>query len=135
MGKRSTARRLAMQCMYQYEIKGGPVEDIIVDTITSEEYIEETKELAMNLVKVSFDNIDSSDDYIKKNVIDWSFDRMAPVDKSILRLAIAEMVNTETPNSVVIDEAVSLAKKYSTDDSIGFVNGVLGKINKILSKE
>lgn len=124
-----------MQCVYQYDMKGGPFEDIIIDTINAGEYIDETKKLAVDLAKTAFENINTSDEYIKNNLIDWSFDRMAAVDKSILRLAIAEMIKTDTPNSIVIDEAVFLAKKYSTDDSIGFVNGMLGKINKILMQE
>ena len=69
------------------------------------------------------------DNLIKKHAKGWDFDRLVKVDKDILRIAISELLYVEqVPHKVVVDEAVELAKKYSTEDSSAFVNGLLAKI-------
>lgn len=69
------------------------------------------------------------DGYIKEYAIGWDFSRLVKMDKDILRIAIAELLYVkDAPNKVVIDEALELAKKYSTDDSASFINGILAKI-------
>ena len=66
---------------------------------------------------------------IKKYSTGWDFDRLVKMDKDILRIAISELVYIkEAPMKVIVDEAVELAKKYSTDDSSSFINGVLAKV-------
>jgi len=72
------------------------------------------------------------DGYIKEYAIGWDFSRLVKIDKDILRIAIAEMLFVdETPAKVVIDEAIELAKKYSTEDSASFINGILAKIVEV----
>lgn len=69
------------------------------------------------------------DEQIKEYAIGWDFDRLVKIDKDIMRIAIAElMFIEEVPHKVVVDEAVELAKKYSTEDSSSFINGVLAKV-------
>ena len=69
------------------------------------------------------------DGYIKEYAIGWDFSRLVKIDKDLLRIAIAELLYIkDTPAKVVIDEAIELAKKYSTDDSASFINGILAKI-------
>ncbi|HCY35624.1 MAG: transcription antitermination factor NusB [Candidatus Margulisiibacteriota bacterium] len=128
MGKRNTARRLAMQCLYQLEIKQNNFDEILNDTIISANYIEATKDFALILTKGTYENLGSVDEIIKNKSKDWSFDRIAKIDKSILRVAIHEMINMDTPVSVVINEAIEMAKKYSTEESVKFINGILGNI-------
>ena len=69
------------------------------------------------------------DKIIKEHVQGWDFDRLVKMDKDILRIALSELLYIkETPMKVIVDEAVELAKKYSTDDSASFVNGILAKV-------
>ena len=129
MGKRSTARRLAMQVIYQ--LKVGPNNDvdfILENTQENESFLDETIDFTRELVDGVRANQEKIDQIIKEKAIGWSLDRITNVDKSILRLAIYEIDELKTPPSVAINEAVNLAKKFSTEDSSKFVNGILGKL-------
>lgn len=128
MGKRSTARRLAMQVMYQYDIQKTDYEQIVAYTIEDANYIQDTKIFARQLSDITFTNLEQIDALIVKKSRDWSFDRLAKIDKSILRVALSEMKTAETPLSVIINEAIEMARKYSGDDSVKFINGILGNI-------
>jgi N utilization substance protein B len=74
------------------------------------------------------------DELIVKHAENWRLERLAAIDRAILRLAIYEMRSTTTPAKVVINEAVDLAKKFSTDDAGGFVNGILDAYRKSLKE-
>lgn len=127
MGKRSTSRRLAMQVLYQLEINPhAEAAEIIEHTMSNGTFPEETKEFTTALVEGVWQKKTEIDDIIAKRSIGWSLDRINRVDRSILRLSIYELNNSDTPTSVIINEAVNLAKKYGTDDSSKFVNGILG---------
>ena len=90
---------------------------------------QEVKEFAMKIALAYKNNNDEIDELIKKYAIGWDFDRLVKMDKDILRIAIAELLYIkEAPMKVVVDEAVELAKKYSTDDSAPFINGILAKV-------
>ena len=73
------------------------------------------------------------DELISKHAENWRLERLAAIDRAILRLAIHEMRATDTPAKVVINEAVDLAKKYSSDDAGGFVNGILDAYRKTMA--
>ncbi|MFH1683634.1 MAG: transcription antitermination factor NusB [Candidatus Margulisiibacteriota bacterium] len=126
MGKRSTSRRLAMQAVYQAEISGIEIEDALKNISESEKFIQETLDFAEVLAKATWEAREEIDKVIEGLAVDWSLDRIGKVDRSILRLAIQELNMKETPTSVVINEAVELAKKYSGDESAKFINGILG---------
>lgn len=86
---------------------------------------------AREIVDGVTDHQDEIDELISSYAQGWTIERMPNVDRAILRLASWEMLyNTEVPPAVAIDEAIELAKEYSTDDSARFVNGVLGKISQ-----
>jgi len=90
---------------------------------------ENVKEYAGKIVSEYQKNNKEIDELIKKYSKGWDFDRLVRMDKDILRVAISELLYVkETPMKVIVDEAVELAKKYSTDDSASFVNGILAKI-------
>jgi N utilization substance protein B len=126
MGKRSTSRRLAMQALYQAEVSRVPIEEALQSILESEDFVPETKEFARKLALNSWKKREESDQIIARLAIDWSLERLSKVDHSILRLALSEINSGETPASVVIDEAVELAKKYSTKEAAKFINGILG---------
>ena len=126
MGKRSTGRRLAMQALYQAEISGLSIPDA-VDNISEDENITpDAIEFAKKLGQAAWDSREKSDTTITNLAIDWSLDRISRVDRSILWLALTELDLKESPTSVVINEALELAKKYSSSEAAKFINGILG---------
>jgi len=94
--------------------------------------LEENSDVKEYIIKIanSFkEHKDEIDEQIKKYALGWDINRLVKMDKDILRIAICELLYVqEAPLKVIIDEAVELAKKYSTDDSASFVNGILGKV-------
>jgi len=89
----------------------------------------EVKDFAVKIAQTYRDNNEKIDQTIKDYAKGWDFDRLVKMDKDILRIAISELLFIkEAPMKVVVDEAVELAKKYSTEDSASFVNGILAKV-------
>jgi N utilization substance protein B len=89
----------------------------------------EVKDFAIKIAQTYRDNNEKIDNTIKDYAKGWDFDRLVKMDKDILRIAISELLFIkEAPMKVVVDEAVELAKKYSTEDSASFVNGILAKV-------
>ena len=89
----------------------------------------DVKEYIVKIANTYKENRDSIDEQIKKFAFGWDINRLVKMDKDILRIAICELVFIkDAPLKVIIDEAVELAKKYSTEDSASFVNGILGKV-------
>lgn len=126
MGKRSTSRRLAMQALYQADLSNIEIETAFNNLLEGEKYIDETVGFARDLSRESWAQRTRNDETITSLAIDWPLERIGKVDRAILRLALAELRLRETPSSVVINEAVELAKKYSGGEAAKFVNGILG---------
>ncbi|MFC7927606.1 transcription antitermination factor NusB [Microbacterium laevaniformans] len=132
MSARSKARKRALDILFQSDVRG----DELAVTLAAEakraanEPAREASWLyAREIVDGVIDNRDDIDEQIVAHARDWKIERMPAVDRAILRLAVWElMFNDEVPAAVVIDEAVELAKEFSTDDSGSFVHGVLGRI-------
>ncbi|OGC04516.1 transcription antitermination factor NusB [candidate division WOR-1 bacterium RIFCSPLOWO2_02_FULL_46_20] len=126
MGKRNTSRRLAMQALYQADMAGEDIETALDNIAQSDEFIEETISFAKKLARGAWQDRNELDKSIAGLSVDWPLDRIGKVDRSILRLAIQELRMKETPVSVVINEAVEIAKKYSGAEAAKFINGILG---------
>jgi len=126
MGKRSTSRRLAMQAIYQAEVSGNSIEEALDNVLEGEKFIAETKKFSKDLAAAAWEDREQSDKIIESLAIDWPLERIGKVDRAILRLALHELKSGETPLSVVINEAVELAKKYSSEEAAKFINGILG---------
>ena len=93
------------------------------------EVSEEDRKFISNRVDAIAEKIDEIDEAINKAAVKWTTDRMSKVDLTILRLAYYEMkIDEDIPEKVAVDQAIELAKKYGTDDSPSFVNGVLAKL-------
>lgn len=89
----------------------------------------EGREYADELVRGVYESLDKVDERIRQASTNWRIERMARVDRNLLRMAAYELLNCETvPRAVIIDEAVELAKLFGTEDSSSFVNGVLDRI-------
>lgn len=126
MGKRSTSRRLAMQALFEAEHSTKDIHTSLENVFSHEDYLDETKTFAKELACGVFSKKSEIDALIVKYSIDWSLERMGGVDRNILRLSIYEIREGKTPLQVVINEAVELAKKYSSNEAAKFINGILG---------
>ena len=102
---------------------------IEIAEMTTLEENSDVKEYIVKIVSSFKENKDNIDNQIKKYALGWDINRLVKMDKDILRIAICELLYVKAaPLKVIIDEAVELAKKYSTEDSASFVNGILGKV-------
>lgn len=132
MGKRRTARILAISILYQREIR--PIElleDLIYYTLMMDEYEVSVVHFAQKLVRGVEENSEDIDNVIARHADNWSVSRMATMDRNIMRMAIFEIKYLDDiPPNVSINEAVEIAKNYSTEKSGEFVNGVLDRISR-----
>jgi N utilization substance protein B len=128
-GSRRQGREAALQVLYLKDL-GKKAMDAVPEAVWSDEPLTpKIKEFAQRLVEGVLSEQSALDPLIKKYTENWEMDRMAAIDRSILRLAAYELLHEmETPINVIINEAVEIAKKYSTGDSSKFVNGILDKI-------
>ena len=125
-----------MQVLFLWDIRKQPIEDAIAsfyDTLSSEEDQPEPTapdEFMEALVRGASANAPQIDRQITEKSAHWRLERMPGVDRNILRLAIHEMSDLGTPAPVVIDEALELARQFSGDESVAFINGVLDAVNR-----
>ncbi|MDA1353185.1 MAG: transcription antitermination factor NusB [bacterium] len=127
MGARATGRKLAMQALYQTDLRGGDITEVIQVFLTDSQYATETVAWATELADGAWAYRETADQLIRDFAANWDLDRINPVDRNIMRLALFEIDKMDTPNSVVLNEAIEISKKYSTDESPKFINGILGK--------
>ena len=133
MDRRTRARELAIQGLYQLDVQGPDVFEFLGEFFIETEADDFIRSLASDWTKGTWENLGDCDELINASTIKWQFSRLSPVDKSILRLAVYQLkLCREIPPKVVINEAIELAKKFSTDKSPGFVNGVLDAVLKKL---
>lgn len=129
MDRRTRARELAMQGLYQLDVQGSDVLDFLGEFFAESDADDNIAKQAMEWTRGTWENLPRCDELIIASTIKWQFARLSPVDKSILRLAAYQLTCCgEIPPKVVINEAIELAKKFSTDKSPGFVNGVLDAV-------
>ena len=129
--RRTRARELAIQGLYQLDVQGPDLLEHLGRFFAETEGDDFVLKLASDWTKGTWENLALCDRIIEESTIKWQFKRLAPVDKSILRLAVYQLkFCPDIPPKVVINEAIELAKKYSTDKSSGFVNGVLDAVLK-----
>lgn len=126
-----------MQTLYELDMIGGDINKKI-ETVKGGLGINNSgKEFYEVLVRGSRDNIDEIDKLIEEFSENWSIGRMAVVDRNILRLAVFELRQCkETPYKVIINESVELAKRFGSEDSSSFINGIIDKVaHKIAGRE
>ena len=120
--RRSEQRRAAAVALYQEDVTGRPAAELLDRTATSF-----TRELVDGVAAER----ESLDALIERHSVRWTLDRIAPLERNILRVAVHEMRNRpDVPDEVAIDEAVEAAKELCSADAPGFVNGVLGAIHR-----
>jgi len=131
MGQRHKAREYALQGLYMYEVSKTSVENIIEFEWLDEEITEDSKVFAIELIDGVVSNIDKLDTIIMNYSKNWKFERLSVIDKSILRLAIFEMIfKKDIPAVVTINECIELGKTFGGENSGQFINGILDAVNK-----
>jgi N utilization substance protein B len=133
MSLRRKARECALQMLFEWEMgqqKPARIEETFWKRARG---AESTRQFANRLFEGSVAQAEASDRLIEKFSRDWRLDRMAAIDRNILRLAVCELRTGESPAKVVIDEALELAKTFSTPEAVPFLNGILDAILKSLT--
>jgi transcription antitermination protein NusB len=138
---RRRAREAALQMLYQWEVGRTSPGDSILSYWPAQEdaaaaLSEEHREFANALVRGTTQRLDEIDSLIARRAQNWRVERMAVLDRLVLRLATYELLaDPGTPPRVVINEALELTRQYSGDEAVGFVNGVLDGVRKQLGRE
>ncbi len=136
---RHRARQQAMQLLFEWDVRRIPLEEIMKGYYESLLVSEETlgkpirDEFAEALVRGVIKEILVIDESITKHAEHWKIQRMPTVDRNLLRLAVYEMLKTDTPPAVAIDESLELARRFSGEESVHFINGVLDAVRKELA--
>jgi N utilization substance protein B len=135
MASRRKSRQRALQILFSWDARHRPIDDAIneyYDSLYAEERPERDP-FVIDLVRGAVQHVAQIDERITRHAEHWRIERMPGVDRNILRLAVYEMAHAGTPAAVTIDEALELARKYSGEESVQFVNGVLDAVRRELS--
>lgn len=144
MSARHRSRQRAAQILYQWDMRRLPVEDAIAsfyDTLYEQDDEAErapppgTDHFMESLVRGTVSHIDELDRCIVRHSEHWRMERMSAVDRNILRMAAYELLHARTPAPVIIDEALELARQFSGDESVSFINGVLDALRRQVGGE
>lgn len=132
MRRRTQAREYSLQVLYQIDLTQGSAADCIQNFWENHDETDASvKDFATQLISGTAANIKDIDERIAKHATNWQLERMATIDRNILRLAIYELIFLkDIPTKVSINEAVDLAKRFSTEESGKFVNGILDSLSK-----
>ncbi len=129
MARRSRAREVALQALYQRDQNKSMTQEDALAFLARRLAEPELLELSKALYLGTLADVAAIDERLGQVADNWSVERMAIVDRNVLRLGIYELYHgPETPFKVVLDEAIELAKRYGSEESPGFVNGILDKI-------
>jgi N utilization substance protein B len=136
MGSRRKSREVALQVLYLLEYQTTDIEEAIAHFWREDELDSKTVQFTRELVEGTRGNVEKLDEYIDKSSEHWRLDRMALIDINVMRLAVYEFLYTpQTPRKVVINEALEIAKRFSSEESTQFVNGILDNVRKLLEEE
>ena len=131
MGKRRSGRELAFRLLFQCDVGAQPLEDVLEVARSESEATAEVWEFAVELARGAWSTHAELDEIIVRYAAGWTLERMANADRNLLRLALFEILHRpDIPQSVSINEAVEMAKRYSTAESAKFINGILGTFSR-----
>ncbi|MCP4402120.1 MAG: transcription antitermination factor NusB [bacterium] len=134
MHSRRRGRELALKLLYGFDLLPRDVDATLEEFRALTHYPEAVINFAEQLVRGTLTHKDKIDAFITQNAINWSIERMAAVDRNILRYAVYELLYEDTiPPKVSINEALDISKKYSTPKSSAFINGILDNIHQALT--
>ncbi len=124
------AREAVVQALYAMDAGNEKAKNQFDEILNDKKVKNQKAAFAKNLLKGVLEHLDEIDEIIKRNLRDWTLDRIDMVDRQILRMATYELKYTDTPFQIVINEAVNIAKKFSEEKAKSFINGVLDTIHK-----
>ena len=127
------AREAVIQTLYAQEMGNDKAIEQFEEILKDKKVKGAKAEFAKNLLKGILQNIDKIDEIIKNHLIGWDFERLDKVDKQILRVGIYEILYSNTPYQIAIDEAVKIAKNFAEDKAKSFINGILDRVAKEIS--
>jgi N utilization substance protein B len=131
MGARRKARELALQMLYQHDLSGNSPDTILSTFEELQKSKPNTREFATRIFRGTVEHLPDIDQMIVAQADNWRLSRMAVVDRNIIRMSIYEFLHeNDTPKLVIIDEAIEIAKKFGTQKSSQFINGILDGILK-----
>jgi N utilization substance protein B len=132
MGRRRRARELALQLLYQLDLGGERDAETTIDEFWGQQTVpEDVRVFADNLVRGTKAHQPKIDELLGRFAEHWELDRMAVVDRNVLRVGVFELLwGHEVPPKVAINEALEIARKFSTEDSIRFINGLLDRVRR-----
>lgn len=136
-GTRRKARECALQMLFGADVVGKDTpfaSDDFWNELSDSGFDEKTREFANNLVRGTLKNLETIDDTIRTRAEHWRIERMAIVDRNVLRLAVYEFLFEDTPRTVVINEGLEIARRFSTFEATQFINGILDAIKLDLEK-
>jgi N utilization substance protein B len=129
VNRRREGREIAFRAVYQADVTGEPADRCLGEIVEDVDPSEDVREFAASLVRTLDDHRPEIDATVERIARNWSLSRMAATDRSVIRLAAAELLyHFETPARVALDEAIEIAKKYGMETSGSFVNGILDRI-------
>lgn len=135
MGTRRQAREVALQILFQIDLGNLDLARVLQDFWMQNPSSPEVEEFAGGLVEGVRENLEEIDQLIARHATHWKLSRMACVDRNILRIAIYELkFRPDIPSTVSIDEAIEIGKKFGTEDSGAFINGILDPFSKEIQK-
>ena len=135
MRKRTLAREIALKALYQWDLLGKEMEAQLPAFCRGEAKHADVAAFALDLVTGCIENVKILDEHIAAAAENWDISRMAVIDRTILRIGAFELAfRDDIPPKVTINEAIELAKRYSTESSGLFVNGILDKVRQRLGK-
>jgi transcription antitermination protein NusB len=138
MGTRRKSRECALQMLFAADVTGVSGSFLVKtfwQELSESELDEATRDFANNIVIGTLDNLKVVDKRIKSRAEHWRIERMAIVDRNLLRLAVYEFLFEPTPHTVIINEALEIARRFSTFEATQFINGILDAIKTDLTKE
>lgn len=140
MGMRRKSREIVIQTLYAMEYnedqENSSYQDCLRDIFKDKGFETDGKiyDFADSLIAMVFENLISIDDMINKHSTNWELERLAKLDKGILRLAVSELMYTDTAAAIIMNEAIEISKKFSSENSGSFINGVLNSISDEIRK-
>jgi N utilization substance protein B len=132
---RSKSREFALQMLFQWDMSPQEPAKLEAKFWRAAKAADSTRAFANRLFEGAAKDVTALDELIVKHADNWRFERLAAIDRAVLRLAIQELRVADTPFKVVLNEAVELAKKYSSEESGGFVNGILDAVYKSMQNK
>ena len=138
---RQRSRQLALQTLYAGDLaesrsgEASSIDEVFARVADNFDLPSGARDFAMELARGTTENLAQIDALLAQNATNWKVARMAAVDRNVLRLGVYELMRTDTPVSVVLDEAIVLAQRFGGESSPGFVNGVLDAVARQLRDE